>query len=54
MNHKIAELNMVSWGLAFFGMMAHWLPIIQFLSFTLSAFVSLWQVVQIVKKWLNK
>ena len=54
MNHKILELNIVSWALAFLGMMAHWLPVVQFLSFTLSVIISLWQLSQLIKKWLKE
>ncbi len=54
MDSKIIELNIVSWALAFIGMMAHWLPVVQFLSFTLSVIISLWQLSQMFKKWLKK
>jgi len=54
MNHKILELNIVSWALAFIGFMTYWLPVVQFLSFTLSVIISLWQISQMLKKWLKK
>lgn len=54
MNHKIVELNIVSWALAIVGTLAHWLPLVQFLSFSLSVIISLWQLSQMVKKWLKK
>jgi len=54
MNHKFLELNIVSWALAFIGFMTHWLPVVQFLSFTLSIIISLWQLSQMLKKWLKK
>lgn len=54
MNHKIIELNIVSWALAIVGTMANWLPAVQFLSFTLSVIISLWQLGQMIKKWLKK
>lgn len=53
MNHKIIELNIVSWALAIVGTMAHWLPLVQFLSFSLSVIISLWQLTQMIKKWLS-
>jgi len=54
MNHKIIELNIVSWALAIVGTMAHWLPVVQFFSFSLSVIISIWQLTQMIKKWLNK
>lgn len=54
MNHKIAELNIISWALAIVGSLAHWLPLVQFLSFSLSVIISIWQLTQLIKKWLKK
>ena len=54
MNHKFIELNIVSWSLAIIGTMAHWLPLVQFLSFTLSVIISIWQLIQMIKKWLKE
>jgi hypothetical protein len=54
MNTKIIELNIVSWTFAIVGTLAHWLPVVQFLSFTLSVIISLWQLTQMLKKWLKK
>jgi len=54
MNHKIIELNIISWSLAIVGSLAHWLPLVQFLSFSLSVIISIWQLTQLIKKWLKK
>jgi len=54
MNHKIAELNISSWALAIVGSLAHWLPLVQFLSFSLSVIISIWQLSQLIKKWLKE
>lgn len=54
MNHKIVELNIVSWGLSILGAMVHWMPLVQFLSFTLSVVISIWQLAIMFRKWSNK
>ena len=54
MHNKFLELNIVSWALAIVGSLAHWLPLVQFLSFSLSVIISIWQLTQMVKRWLNK
>jgi membrane protein implicated in regulation of membrane protease activity len=54
MDNKIIELNIVSWSLAIVGSLAYWLPLVQFLSFSLSVVISIWQLTQMVKRWLNK
>jgi membrane protein implicated in regulation of membrane protease activity len=54
MDTKIIELNIISWSLAIVGSLAHWLPLVQFLSFSLSVIISIWQLTQLIKKWLKK